>query len=104
MNKQKQNEACCKALGWRGFEVCEKTIRLEEGLVILPFTQNDTMVRLLRAKVIGAAKAGEFVRHLNLILFQEGCDSQIPVLNFMQATPAQQVEAALRALGKWESE
>lgn len=106
MDEKRQNEVICKWLGW---EV------VGEGYILLAshhsirhpwISRDDNMARLLREAVIKAGAGLLFVEWLNKILNRDNgqkhhATTRSP-LEFMQATAAQQAEAALRAVGKWE--
>lgn len=109
MNEQRQNEACCKALRWQATVEATGIYRhdVSRSAPYPLVTRDDNMVRLLRAKVIEAGARNRFLCELGEVLGWEdeggtALFSEYGAMELMQATPAQQVEAALRALGKWE--
>ncbi len=119
MTEQRQNEACCEVLGWEwrhkeGWTEAgyiEVRAQAPWGLDWAPlgylFTQCHYNLHLLRAAVIEAGCWPEFLALLRGEPYNGGAEKisywSSDVENLMQATPAQQVEAALRVLGKWES-
>ncbi len=116
MTEQRQNDVCCEVLREaRGLVLVVEApdytelypcLRIRQGTRHWHwFTQSHENLHELRAAVIEAKVWGDFVSWLCVTMGSgdaENDDEEYDLALLMQATPAQQVEAALRALGKWE--
>lgn len=116
MDEKRQNEVVCEVLGWdkdyRGLLIQDSDLG-DTGEILTAsaryswFTRDDNSVRLLREAVRqeGGTCEIQFVSELTRMLRLS--TTATPPLHLaaalMNVTPAQQVEAALKALGKWEA-
>lgn len=111
MDEKRQNELICELLGLEGWVLLDK-----ECIVMGPlgrmalFTRSHTNLHQMRAALIERGLGGAFTSRLEQAVEPEQDNDTedesfyLLVLRYMQATPLQQVEAAIRALGKWEED
>lgn len=111
MNEKRQNEIVCELLEWSEANICPETADFDAtiflyqgargGIKLSWFTRSHENLHLMRAALIERGLWNPYILHLGHIVGADwDCDTSDPnLIRLMQAKPAQQVEAAIRALG-----
>jgi hypothetical protein len=116
MDERRQNELICDFVGWHEAVVCEsgssayiqvQPYNARSGARLREcdwFTRSHENLHLMHKELLSQGKAQGFIDELDDLRKGDvpALTAELWAFDLMQATPAQQVEAALRVLGQWE--